>query len=348
MINADSYLQYFGLKHQPFAPTADAHCFYATKSHRECLFRLLNVVDERQGIAVVLGAYGSGKTMLLRKLLGEMGADGASTIAPDRYNTAVIGAALPSWTSADLVEAIVAQLGLQPVTPTLAHCLEALTRHLMINHDRCNTLIIDDAQNLNKRGQLELLRLLQNLETPHHKLLNVILFATTDWMEVLRAAPAFTQRLNTAFTLENMSIEETSELILFRLKQARDGEYAGGGTLFDDSAVGAIYEYAGGNPRVTVTLCRNAMRVAAQIQSRIIRRDLIFHTIERAMPPDAEREARIAAAAEASAASAREDAGGEIEAEAAVGAGNMTMLPPLPNQREAKAARLLRAMKARH
>ena len=68
--------------------------------------------------------------------------------------------------------------------------MDTLNAYLVSNRDRINTLIIDDAQNLNKRGQLELLRLAQNLESPQHKLLNLVLFAQMEWMQVLRAAQA--------------------------------------------------------------------------------------------------------------------------------------------------------------
>ena len=86
------HLDIFGLREQPFAPTADPTYFYATREHKSCLFRLWSSIDEQHGIAVVLGNYGTGKTTLLRKLMTGMSAD------PGRYNTAVVGSPIPSWT----------------------------------------------------------------------------------------------------------------------------------------------------------------------------------------------------------------------------------------------------------
>ena len=106
-----SHLEFFGLREQPFAPTADPVYFYATREHKECLFRLWSSIDQRHGIAVVLGNYGTGKTTLLRKLMTGMAAD------PDRYNTAVVGSPIPSWTSFSLLESIVTQFGLRPPQP---------------------------------------------------------------------------------------------------------------------------------------------------------------------------------------------------------------------------------------
>lgn len=278
-------LDFFGFSEQPFAATADPAYYYATNAHRECLFHLWNTVDERHGIAVVLGNYGTGKTTLLRKLLTGM------RTRSDRYNTAVIGSPIPSWTSFSLLESIVTQFGLRPETRSFVGYMESLYGYLLTKRDRINTLIIDDAQNLNKRGQLELLRLVQNLETPQHKLINLILFAQLEWMHVLRAAPNFEQRVNMTYTLGPLSERDTRSLIDFRLRQAGLTERA---PVFDDDAVNVIHSYAEGSPRVTVTLCRNALLLASQLHTRQIGQAIVLHTIQKTTLPDEQKRARVA------------------------------------------------------
>jgi len=281
-------LDFFGLRAQPFAPTADPVYFYATRAHKECLFRLWSTVDERSGIVVILGNYGTGKTTLLRKLLTGMRAD------PDRYNTAVVASPIPSWTSFALLESIVHHFGLAPSRRSFVAYMEDLNQYLLEHRERISTVIIDDAQNLNKRGQLELLRLVQNLETPQHKLLNLILFAQLEWVQVLRAAPNFAQRISMTYTLPPLSLGETGEFIEFRLRQARgDPDRA---PVFDPGAIQVIHAYADGNPRVIVTLCRNALLVAGHIRNRRISHELMLHTIERTTVPDPDKRARVAMA----------------------------------------------------
>ena len=279
-------LEYFGFAEQPFAATADPAYYYATNAHRECLYHLWNTVDERHGIAVVLGNYGTGKTTLLRKLL-----TGTRTQA-DRYNTAVIASPIPSWTSFSLLESVVTQFGLRPETRSFVAYMESLYNYLLSKRDRINTLIIDDAQNLNKRGQLELLRLVQNLETSQHKLINLILFAQLEWIHVLRAAPNFEQRVNMTYTLGPLSARDTRNLIDYRLRRAGASEQ---GPHFDDDAVRAIHEYAEGSARVTVTICRNALLPAYHPNPRKIAKAIILHTIQKTTLPDPERQSRLAA-----------------------------------------------------
>jgi len=283
-------LGFFGLGEQPFAATADPTYFYATRTHKECLYRLWHSIDERHGIAVVLGNYGTGKTTLLRKLLTGMRVD------RERYNTAVIASPIPSWTSFALLERIVTQFGLHPSRRSFMAYMEALNQYLLVNRDRVNTLIIDDSQNLNKRGQLELLRLAQNLETAQHKLLNLVFFSQLEWTQILQAAPNFEQRINMTFTLKGLSLEEAQQLIDFRLHQAGATE-----PVFDAEAVECIYAYSEGSPRVIVTLCRNTLLVAARTKTRTIGKDLVLHTIEKTTLPRRESRERVAPAVSESA-----------------------------------------------
>jgi general secretion pathway protein A len=276
-------LDFFGLKEEPFAATADPAYFYATRGHKECLYRLWHSVDQRHGIAVVLGNYGSGKTTMLRKLLTGMKAD------PNKYNTAIIGSPIPSWTSFALLEAIILQFGLHPKRRSFMAYMEALNQYLLANRNRITTLIIDDAQNLNKRGQLELLRLAQNLETPQHKLLNLVFLAQLEWTQILLAAPNFEQRINMTYTLDALNLEETTHLVSFRLKQA-------GATrpIFTDGALKCVHAYSEGNPRLIATLCRNTLVAAARTGVSPVSQDLVIHTIEKTTLPDRDKRARVA------------------------------------------------------
>jgi hypothetical protein len=135
-----------------------------------------------------------------------------------------------------------------------------------------------------------LLRLAQNLETPQHKLLNLVCFAQLEWSRVLEAAPNFLQRVNLVYTLSPITVDDLREMIQFRIRQAgADGPRT---PEFEDAAIRTIHGYSEGNPRVIVSLCRNSLLLGAQLEQRRITAEMVLHTIEKTMPADAEKLAR--------------------------------------------------------
>src|SRR6202522_2485386 len=64
------YKTYFNLKRNPFDLTPDPTCFVPTKRHNEALATLYYGVRRHKGFVVVTGEVGTGKTLLLRCLLG--------------------------------------------------------------------------------------------------------------------------------------------------------------------------------------------------------------------------------------------------------------------------------------
>ena len=318
----------FGLHAHPFAPTADPAYCYAAPSQAECLRLVWDSIDARHGVVVVFGDNGAGKTTLLRKIVAAMYAE------PQRYLTAVVGAPVPTWSSFELLRHIVEQFGLEPAEETFLACIETLNRHLVENREQVCTLLIDDAHYLNKRGQMELLRLLQNLETQQHKLLNIVLFAQTEWTTVLEAVQEFSQRINLAYTLVPLPRAELRPLIAFRLDTA-----GGGGPRFEETALRAIDAYTEGNLRLTVTLCRHAVALAARETSAVVTGDMILRIVETATLPNLDKRARVAAALA--------EAGSAIPGEDTLGAGQAEVDGNLPDPdeglrgREQKAAELL-------
>ena len=56
------YLQFYGLREAPFAPTPDPKFLFQSSRHREALAQLLYGVRERKGFIVLSGEIGTGKT----------------------------------------------------------------------------------------------------------------------------------------------------------------------------------------------------------------------------------------------------------------------------------------------
>lgn len=268
---AEESYRFFGLEEDPFAPTADPGFFYFTREFERCLFSLKRSIDSRYGIVLIFGDIGVGKTTLMRHLFSHI------SKRTHLYNTGIIASPSPVWSCFDLMSEICRQFGVSVNgNSNMPAYQNAFNAFLYNNRNRINTLIIDDAQNLSRTEHIEILRLLQNLETPQHKLLNLVLFGQMELIGAIRSHPNFEQRVNNAHVLNPFSFEDTAAMIVFRLCKAG---WPQGEVLFDDESVRLVYEISRGVPREIVTLCRNSLVVAARIGRRRIQRDIVDYTV---------------------------------------------------------------------
>jgi general secretion pathway protein A len=67
-----SYLDYFGLRHEPFSNAPVSRFYFDSEQHRQALRRLLHVVERMKGLAILVGDVGAGKSTLARRLLDQL------------------------------------------------------------------------------------------------------------------------------------------------------------------------------------------------------------------------------------------------------------------------------------
>ena len=161
------YLDYFGLKKQPFGITPDTSLFFSGAERGEILQAILYALNAGEGIVKVVGEVGSGKTMLSRMLIKK---------APN--NAVFVFLLNPNIQAEQVLYAIAYDLGLK-VDPEkqsiqLLHLLQKRLLELY-KEGRKVVLLIDEAQQMPLKT-LEEIRLLSNLETETEKLLQIILF----------------------------------------------------------------------------------------------------------------------------------------------------------------------------
>ncbi|HAV91681.1 TPA: AAA family ATPase, partial [candidate division WOR-3 bacterium] len=63
------YNTYFGFKSAPFSSSPDDRFYYNSPFHSKAILKLLHVVDQGRGLAVLIGDIGTGKTTISRRLL---------------------------------------------------------------------------------------------------------------------------------------------------------------------------------------------------------------------------------------------------------------------------------------
>src|ERR1700674_2034895 len=199
------FLDFYGLREQPFGVTPDPAYLYLSRTHREALAALLYGIKADRGFVAVIAEPGMGKTTLLYRLMEEL-RDAARTVF--LFQT--------QCDSREFFRYLLSELGIKTTRMGLVSMHKKLNEVLfseMLAGKRF-VVIVDEAQNL-ERPVLETIRLLSDFETPHAKLLEIILAGQPQLAEKL-AQPGLSQlrqRIAILRRLEPLSAGETASYI---------------------------------------------------------------------------------------------------------------------------------------
>ena len=243
-----SYLTHFGLAEAPFGLTPDTDFFYASPPHQEALNTLLYALQNGEGFIRIVGAVGTGKTLLCRTLLAALPSACHALYLPN-----------PALDPAGILLAVADELGLELPANEPLHRVHKAIQTRLIELARCGiraVLIIDEAQAMS-RDSLETVRLLSNLETEKRKLLAIVLLGQPELDAQLDAIPQFKTRISFHDSLRPLGRAELDAYVAHRLQRA--GRDAGRGALFCAGALGALHAASGGVPRVANILAHKAL-----------------------------------------------------------------------------------------
>jgi general secretion pathway protein A len=258
------YTRFFGLNEKPFAITPDPRYLFMSERHGEGLAHLIYGVTESGGFIQLTGEVGTGKTTLVRSLLGQL---------PDEVDLALI--LNPQVTALEFLLSICEELGVElPADKSSSKALvDALNRHLLRTHakGRRTILLVDEAQNL-AEDVLEQVRLLTNLETAKQKLLQIILIGQPELRDLLAQnnLRQLAQRVTGRYHLEPLTRDEATRYIEHRLKVA--GALS---EIFDAGAKRAVYRLSRGIPRIMNVICDRALLGAYSEESRTVTRRIV-------------------------------------------------------------------------
>jgi len=207
------YLDFFSLKKFPFRITPDPSMFFpgGTDGPGVVLNALVYAVSSGEGIVKVVGEVGSGKTMLCRMLEERL---------PD--NIEIVYLANPSLSARDIIYAIAFELDLDVDASTeRLLVMHKLQDYLVKKHSEGGTVVvfIEEAQGM-PIETLEEIRLLSNLETHRHKLMQIILFGQPELDKNLQGKNIrqLRERITHSFYLEPMNLEQTSDYLQYRMQ----------------------------------------------------------------------------------------------------------------------------------
>jgi type II secretory pathway predicted ATPase ExeA len=231
------YLDHFGLSEPPFRITPHTDFFFDGADRGATLEALIYAVLHDEGIVKVSGEVGSGKTMLCRVLMERLPAQ-----------VATIYLATPSLAREEILHAIADDLALSVSRERRSVALRELQEHLIKLYaaGRRVVILIDEAHVM-PDDTLEQVRLLSNLESNRHKLLQIVLFGQPELDDML-AKPALRQlrdRITHAFRMRPLAPAEVSRYVSFRMRAAG---YRGP-EVFTPAAVRMIARASGGLTR---------------------------------------------------------------------------------------------------
>ena len=240
------YLSHFGLREAPFKITPTAEFFYHGGKRGDILHALLYAVKVGEGIMMVTGEVGSGKTMMLRTMAESL---------PGEADLIYI--ANPSLSGREILFHICEELDLK-VSDDRHDTVRSLQNYLVERHAEGRRVVafIDEAQAMPDES-LEEIRLLSNLETSREKLLQIILFGQPELDDKLsrQNMRQLRERITVNFKLEALTRADVREYIATRLRAAGHE----GGPLFSDEACNFIYGISQGLSRRVNVLADKAM-----------------------------------------------------------------------------------------
>jgi MSHA biogenesis protein MshM len=156
------YLEFFCMRELPFTLTPNTDFFLDMDGYHQALEVVQLALESGEGFIMITGEVGTGKTLLCRRLLNTVGDDFVTAYIPN-----------PFLTPDGLLLALAEELGLVvDQEKGRHHVLGEINKKLMSIKESGKQVVflLDEAQAMPEEN-IEVLRLLTNLETETEKLL---------------------------------------------------------------------------------------------------------------------------------------------------------------------------------
>ena len=228
----------YGLTDRPFQLTPDPRFYFESATHRKAMTYLGYGLAQGEGFIVVTGEVGTGKTMLVGRLMATI----------DRSRLTAINLVSTQLEGEDILRIVALALGVATDVAAKGQLLARIERflHEQARNGKRTLLIVDEAQNL-PISALEELRMLSNFQYGGQALLQIFLLGQPEFRDAL-AQPRFEQlrqRVIATHHLTAMGPEEVAPYVMHRLACAGWK----GTPRFTQDAYEAFHRLSGGIPR---------------------------------------------------------------------------------------------------
>lgn len=233
------YQSHFGLRQRPFRSSPDPAAYYPANAHEEVLQQLWQAISDDEQLAVLVGAPGTGKTLLATLMLDRLS---------DRFSCVFLTNGHMER-RVDLFQAVLYDLGLPYEGKSEQELRLSLSDRLLTDfaEGKRTILLIDEAQHLST-DLLEELRLLGNLESPKGRAIQIVLVGQSTILETLRRPEMrmLAQRIVVRVELGQLTLAESADYVLHHLRLAGARPEA----LIDEEALAVLARGSNGVPRL--------------------------------------------------------------------------------------------------
>jgi general secretion pathway protein A len=242
------HLHHFQLNGDPFRNEPLLRLFFENGPQKDALRRLERAVRQGKGLAVLVGDTGSGKTMVVRRLLENL----EEEVFEASMMVVLDGAGDAGW----ILRRFAKQLGVEEPDPEREGLISQIYECLAIIREdgRQAVLIIDDAHALGSRGALAEICGLLKLEYEDRRLLTLVLAGPSPMDRVFSSDPTLAHRIDVRVHLDSFSPDAAADYLGYRI-----GQVGGAPELLDNGALAALHELGGGYPGRMNTLADNAL-----------------------------------------------------------------------------------------
>jgi general secretion pathway protein A len=248
-----------GFRQASFSLAPDPRLFFRSRTHGAAFDLLRSTIRRGEGLVVLTGDIGAGKTTVCRALLEDLDGRTFIAFAPNAFVS-----------ESELLGLMLQEFGVVPGDAAARQRLEARPAHELVDvlaaflHSLVPlgahaVIVIDEAQHLSPEA-LERIRILSNLDTGRRQLLQVVLVGQRTLEDRLRSADTRTldQRVSGRARLDPLTCAETAAYVAHRLQVGGDGE----AVRFSEGALRRVHRRSGGNPRLVNLLCGGAVAAA--------------------------------------------------------------------------------------
>lgn len=267
MDDARSKFARFGFKCIPF--TREITAPFLDPRREKHLARLREFLQFR-GFAVVAGGPGTGKTILLEHLCGQLHSNA--------YKVMYIP--FSTLSDSDMLKTVCFHLGIE-TTMARSKMFKCIQDRIVEMQPVNIIIVLDEAQKLTHKT-LETVRLMANFNFDGHNYLSIIMAGTDDFLQIfrLRINQSLFQRVSLFCEIPPLSRDATSQYVAHHLKTAGIER-----EIVTPQAVNFVYDAASGVPRIINNLMLAAFKETAEEEKDVVELEHIRKGMMNTMMP---------------------------------------------------------------